>query len=61
MLRRVVFQLAWHLHRLVYRLTGGRAGGSGVLEQALKRDANYAAYEARAGRRIPVVVLEPGS
>ncbi|MGI8930691.1 MAG: nitroreductase/quinone reductase family protein [Candidatus Limnocylindria bacterium] len=32
MLRRALFQIGWHLHRLLYRLTGGRAGGSGTLE-----------------------------
>jgi F420H(2)-dependent quinone reductase len=32
MLRRLVFQVGWHLHRLVYRLTAGRAAGAGTLE-----------------------------
>lgn len=32
MIRRALFQVGWHLHRLLYRLTGGRAGGAGTLE-----------------------------
>lgn len=32
MLRRALFQIGWHLHRLLYRVTGGRAGGAGALE-----------------------------
>lgn len=32
MFRRALFQVGWHLHRLLYRLTGGRAGGAGTLE-----------------------------
>lgn len=31
-MRRAVFQLAWHLHRLAYRLLGRRAAGATTLE-----------------------------
>ncbi len=32
MLRRALFQVGWHFHRLLYRLSGGRAGGADTLE-----------------------------
>ena len=31
-MRRALYQLAWHLHRLVYRLVGRRAAGRETLE-----------------------------
>lgn len=32
MLRRALFQIAWHLHRFAYRISGGRVGSAGTLE-----------------------------
>jgi F420H(2)-dependent quinone reductase len=37
MLRRAYFQALWHLHRLAYRASGGRAGGGALELQTVGR------------------------
>ena len=60
MLRRALFQIAWHLHRFAYRISGGRVGGAGTLElrtvgrRTGEPRMTLLAYFADAGRYVVI-------